>query len=97
MTFVEGYPDNVLEYAPDFPEAVFDLRRMPHNPHDRNAVAVVVDRVRLGYIPKELAAIIAPEMDHGEIWEVALASVLVAPGHESNPGVALSLVRLSNP
>ena len=42
------------------------LRRDPANPHDPNAIAVDTDDgAQLGWVPRELAAELAPEIDAG--------------------------------
>ena len=46
--------------------------REPENPHDRNAIAIVSDGLKLGHVDKRSAVLIAPMMDAG-------ASCVVAP------------------
>lgn len=41
------------------------LEREPSNPHDRNAIAVSVGGETIGYIAREEAAILAPQLDAG--------------------------------
>lgn len=41
------------------------LVREPNNPADKNAVMVVWDKRQLGWLPRGLAAVIAPLMDAG--------------------------------
>lgn len=36
------------------------LVREPHNPHDPNAVAVMIGELRVGHLPREVAATFAP-------------------------------------
>lgn len=46
---------------------VLILERMPNDPHDKNAVAVMrVTREKLGYVESEAAAKIVPEMDKNQ-------------------------------
>jgi len=42
------------------------LERQPDNPHDRNAIAVRYGVLQIGFIKKEIAARIAPNIDAGE-------------------------------
>ncbi len=73
------------------------LHRDAENAHDPSTIAVRSDRkgTHLGYLPAGLAARLAPEIDAGTRWEIAAYEVLVMPGHESNPGLSLSLRRAS--
>jgi hypothetical protein len=51
------------------PGQPLDLRRDPGNEHDPNAIAVHVrDGEQVGWVPRELAAEIAPEIDAGQPW-----------------------------
>jgi HIRAN domain len=45
-----------------------ELRREPDNPHDANAIAVHGGGAHLGFVPRELAAELAPELDAGRPW-----------------------------
>ena len=73
------------------------LVRDPENQFDANAVAVRSAKkgTHLGHLPAALAARIAPEMDDGVFWLIEGYDVLVAPGHEDNPGLSLNLRRIS--
>jgi len=98
LTFVARYPDNVYELerqATDGAKFDLELVREPSNPHDPNAIVVQVyaDMERLGHLPRDVAARIAPEMDAGVPWRVGDWQVLVAFGHEGNPGLTLTLNR----
>jgi hypothetical protein len=52
------------------PGAELELRRDPENPHDANAIAVhgAGGGEQLGWVPREVAAELAPEMDAGASW-----------------------------
>ena len=41
------------------------LRREPTNPHDGNAVEILSNGVKLGYIPRMEATLLAKMLDHG--------------------------------
>jgi hypothetical protein len=46
-----------------------ELRRDPDNPHDPNAIAVhAVRGGQVGWVPRELASELAPELDAGRPW-----------------------------
>ena len=49
------------------------LRRDPDNPHDPNAIAVHgAEGEQFGWVPRELAAEIAPEIDAGQQWSAVV-------------------------
>jgi HIRAN domain-containing protein len=51
------------------PGRTLELRRDSDNPHDPNAIAVhAVGGEQVGWVPRELAAEIAPELDAGRPW-----------------------------
>lgn len=45
---------------------VLELEREPHNQYDANAIQVIAYGEHIGYIQRDLAALIAPQMDAGE-------------------------------
>ena len=58
------------------------LCRQPGNKHDRNAIEVHIRGCHVGYIPRVLAAKLAPRKDAGERFRVA--SVQVIRGDHEN-------------
>jgi hypothetical protein len=71
------------------------LRRDPHNPHDPNAIAIEHEEgEQVGWVPREVAAELAPSLDAGEAWSARVLrerrdsprdprtglTVLLAPG-----------------
>jgi hypothetical protein len=63
------FHDKVLQSAAASPGAVLTLRRDPDNEHDPHAIAVLVDGGgQLGWVPREVAAEIAGELDAGRPW-----------------------------
>jgi HIRAN domain len=52
------------------PGAALELRRDPGNPHDPNAIQVypAAGGEQVGWVPRELAAELAPELDAGRPW-----------------------------
>jgi hypothetical protein len=62
------------------PGRPLELRRDPSNPHDANAVAVLAGGEQVGWVPRELAAEIAPQLDAGSPWSaVALREHRASP------------------
>jgi HIRAN domain len=45
-----------------------ELHRDPENEHDPNAIAVLAGGDQVGWVPRELAAELAPELDAGRPW-----------------------------
>lgn len=70
-----------------------DLEREPDNPHDPNAVAVLHDGDRIGYITRPLANRLARELDAGVEWQVTLEHVYIDPDHTEHPGLSVLLER----
>ncbi len=56
------------------PGARLELRRDPGNEHDPNAIAVhgPGGREQVGWVPRELAEEIAPELDAGRAWSAVV-------------------------
>jgi hypothetical protein len=54
------------------PGAPLELRRDPGNEHDPNAVAVLAGREQVGWVPRELAAELAGELDAGRPWSAVV-------------------------
>jgi hypothetical protein len=56
-------------WHPDYEQLAGILIRDPRNPHDTNAIEVHVPLLecRVGFLPAQLAAIIAPELDAGDV------------------------------
>jgi hypothetical protein len=72
------------------------LRRDAGNPHDPNAIAVdTADGRQLGWVPREMAAEIAPELDGGQRWSaVVLRERRVSP-REPRSGLTMLLAPAS--
>jgi hypothetical protein len=74
------------------------LIRNPENEHDENAVEVHVPILgrhgtMIGHVPRELAARLAPRMDEGIAFSVAIKAVYVDPAHEDRPGIEIRVSR----
>jgi HIRAN domain len=50
------------------PGRPLELRRDPGNRHDPNAIAVLAGGEQVGWVPRELAETLAPELDAGHPW-----------------------------
>ncbi len=50
------------------PGSPLELRRDPDNVHDPNAIAVHAGGAQVGWVPRDLAAELAPELDEGRAW-----------------------------
>jgi HIRAN domain len=60
---------DALESDSAAPGNPLELRRDPDNEHDANAIAVHAgDGQQVGWVPRELAAELAPALDAGEEW-----------------------------
>jgi hypothetical protein len=60
---------DALESDAAAPGSPLELRRDPGNEHDPNAIAVHAgDGQQVGWVPRELAAELAPSLDAGEAW-----------------------------
>jgi len=69
-----------LESAAAAPGRRLTLRRDPANEHDANAIMVLAGDALVGFVPSELAAELAPEMDAGRPWSaVALREQRPSP------------------
>src|SRR4051794_39514171 len=68
-----AHHDDVLQGEDLAPGAPLTLRRDPGNPHDRQAIAVHAPAGgRLGFVPRDVAAELAPRLDAGEPWSAVL-------------------------
>jgi hypothetical protein len=54
------------------PGRPLELRRDPGNEHDPNAIAVYAGGAHVGFVPRELAAELAPELDAGRPWSAVV-------------------------
>jgi hypothetical protein len=61
-----------LESEAAAPGRPLELRRDPDNEHDPNAIAVLAGGAQVGWVPRELAAELAPELDAGRPWSGAV-------------------------
>jgi len=103
-SFRPGYPETLLRFAevlrssrPGERLAVV-LRRDPHNPHDPNAIEVHIpgDAGHVGFVPGELARMLAPMLDSGERIRASAVEVRVRDAAPDRPGLTVSLQRVSD-
>jgi single-stranded-DNA-specific exonuclease len=84
----EGRQDLVAGLLPGF---ALELQRQPENPHDPNAVAVRYGALQLGYLRREIARRLAPNMDGGDRYAASVASI--TGGGVRNVGVNIHVRR----
>jgi hypothetical protein len=58
--------------APVEPGQPLELQRDPKNEHDANAIMVLAGGALIGFVPRELAAELAPQLDAGRPWSAAV-------------------------
>ena len=49
-------------------DLVLRMQRQPENKHDANAIAIFYEKIRIGYVPRELNLIISRLMDAGKAF-----------------------------
>jgi hypothetical protein len=75
--------------------APLTLRRDPANEHDPNAIQVLAGDEQIGWVPRELAAELAPELDDGRTWAaVALREQRPSP---RDPRTGLTMLLAPDP
>jgi hypothetical protein len=52
--------------------APLTLRRDPGNEHDPNAIRVLAGDEQIGWVPREVAAELAPDLDAGRAWSAVV-------------------------
>ena len=68
------------------------LRRDPHNPHDTSAIAVdVPGGEQAGWVPREIAAELAPELDAGRLWSAVVLREQRASPRDPRSGLTMLL------
>lgn len=91
LTFVPGYPENILNirtvlaYEDKAPSV--KLIRNPQNPYDANAIEVHFIGAMVGHLSKDVAARLAPLMDAGREFDANIYQVRVSPDNPKNPGL----------
>jgi single-stranded-DNA-specific exonuclease len=77
------FHDDALQSDQVSPGCALTLRRDPTNEHDPNAIAVLAPGgAQLGFVPREVAAALAGELDAGAPWSaVVLRELRASPRH----------------
>jgi len=68
-----------------------ELRRVPDNPHDPNAIAVHAGEEQVGWVPRELAAELAPQLDDGRPWSAVVLRELRRSPRDPRHGLTMLL------
>jgi hypothetical protein len=86
------FHDDVLQSAQVTPGAALTLRREPANEHDRNAIAVLTaGGAQAGWVPREVAAEIAPALDAGDRWAAVVLRERRASPRDPRAGLTMLL------
>jgi hypothetical protein len=83
--------DEALQSEAAAPGRRVALRRDPANEHDPNAIAVDADGPQLGWVPRDLAAELAPKLDAGEPWSALVLRERRASPRDPRTGVTMLL------
>jgi HIRAN domain-containing protein len=76
------------------PGHALTLRRQPDNPHDANAIAVhpaSLAKAQVGWVPREVAAELAPDLDAGRPWSAVVLREQRASPRDPRSGVTMLL------
>jgi hypothetical protein len=74
------------------PGSALTLRRDPANEHDPNAIAVLAPGgAQLGFVPREVAAALAGELDAGAPWSAVVLRELRASPRDPRTGLTMLL------
>jgi hypothetical protein len=83
---------DVLQSEAALPGAALTLRRDPGNEHDPNAIAVLVaGGEQLGWVPREVAAEVAGELDAGRRWSAVVLRERRASPRDPRDGLTMLL------
>jgi hypothetical protein len=73
------------------PGRPLELRRDPANEHDPNAIAVLAGGEQVGWVPREIAAELAPALDAGEPWAAVVLREQRASPRDPRSGLTMLL------
>ena len=80
----------MLQSAEVSPGAALTLRREPGNEHDANAIAVrTAAGAQAGWVPREVAAQIAPALDDGRPWAAVVLRERRASPRDPRTGLTM--------
>ena len=83
-----------LSSAGAAPGRPLGLRRDPGNPHDPNAIMVLLeDGAQAGWVPREVAAELAGELDGGRPWSAVVLREQRASPRDVRHGLTMLLAR----
>jgi hypothetical protein len=78
------------------PGSALELRRDPGNEHDSDAIAVhAAGGEQLGWVPRAIAARLAPELDAGTAWSVRALRESRSSPRDPRAGLTMLLARAS--
>jgi hypothetical protein len=69
------------------------LRRDPDNAHDPNAIAVLAGEEQAGWVPRELAEELAPQIDAGTAWSAVVLREQRASPRDPRTGLTMLLAK----
>ena len=84
----EGRQDKVAGLMPGY---ALELERQPDNPHDPSAIAVRFGALHLGYLKREIARRLAPNIDGGDRYVARVGSI--TGGGNRHVGVNIHVTR----
>lgn len=73
------------------PGAPLELRRDPANPYDENAIAVLAGGAQVGWVPREIAAELAGDLDAGRLWSAVVLRELRPSPRDPRKGITMLL------
>jgi hypothetical protein len=86
------FHDDVLQSPEAAPGSALTLRRDPGNEHDPHAVAVLVSGgEQLGWVPREVAAELAGDLDAGRPWSAVVLRERRASPRDPRSGLTMLL------
>ena len=75
------------------PGRPLELRRDPDNEHDPNAIAVHAGGQQVGWVPRELAEELAPQLDDGRPWSAIVLREQRRSPRDPRHGLTMLLAR----
>ena len=88
------FHDAVLQSDEVAPGCALVLRREPDNEHDANAIALLTaSGAQAGYVPREVAASLAGELDGGGVWSAVVLRERRRSPRDPRSGITVLLAR----
>ena len=92
LALAARFHDDVLQSDELAPGAPLTLRREPANEHDPNAIVVLAaSGAQAGWVPREVAAQIAPALDAGRSWAAVVLRERRASPRDPRTGLTMLL------